>query len=238
MISLYVLSLRQLATVRRLAVLVVLGLLPVFISAVLSGNSDSISSFVDDVLLTGVITAAIVPLITLAVGTAAFGNELDDNTLSNLTLSPFPRWKIVAPKLIAALTVSAPILVASAVISLLIALDGDAAPAVAAGVGVLVGVAIYAALFMWAGLMTARALWYGLFYVFLWEGLFTSFVDGVKYLSVRQYTLSLINTLDDSLLSDERLRLVEGPFAIAGAIAVFAVFTALSIRRLRNMDVP
>ena len=99
MISLYVLSLRQLATVRRLAVLVVLGILPVFISAVLAGNSDSISSFVDDVLLTGVITAAIVPLITLAVGTAAFGNELDDNTLSNLTLSPFPRWKIVAPKL-------------------------------------------------------------------------------------------------------------------------------------------
>ena len=104
--------------------------------------------------------------------------------------------------------------------------------------GVLVGVAIYAALFMWAGLMTARALWYGLFYVFLWEGLFTSFVDGVKYLSVRQYTLSLINTLDDSLLSEPDLKLVEGPFAIAGAIAVFAVFTALSIRRLRNMDVP
>ena len=238
MISLYVLSLRQLATVRRLAVLVVLGLLPVFISALLSATGESDTSLVDNVLLLGVISAAILPLVTLAVGTAAFGNELDDNTLSNLTVSPFPRWKIVAPKMAAALTVSVPVLVVSTVVSVLIALEGDAMAAAAAGLGALVGVGVYCAVFIWAGLMTTRALWYGLLYVFLWEGLFASFVDGVKYLSIRQYTLNLIHTFDDSLLSEPGLHLVEGPFAIAGAIAVFAVFTALSVRRLRYMDVP
>ena len=238
MTSLYFLSLRQLATVRRLFVLVVLGILPIFISALLSATGDSDSSLVNSVLLAGVITSAILPLVTLALGTAAFGNELDDNTLSNLSLSPFPRWKIVAPKMAAALTVGVPVVVISSVISVLIALDGDSEAAVAAGVGVLVGVGVYTALFIWAGLMTARALWYGLLYVFLWEGLFASFVDGVKYLSIGQYTLSLIHTFDDSLLSEPDLKLVEGPFAIAGAIAVFAVFTALSVRRLRYMDVP
>lgn len=238
MTSLYLLSLRQLATVRRLFVLVVLGVLPVFVSAILSATGDSDASLVDNVLLVGVITAAILPLVTLAVATAAFGNELEDNTLSNLTLSPYPRWKIVLPKLAAALTVGVPILVVSSVVSVLIALEGDAASAVAAGLGILIGVCVYAAVFVWAGLMTTRALWYGLLYVFLWEGLFASFVDGVKYLSIGQYTLSLVHAFDDSLLSDPGLNLVESEFAIAGAVAVFVIFTALSIRRLRYMDVP
>ena len=238
MTSLYLLSLRQLATIRRLFVLVVLGALPIFVSALLSATGDSDAALVDGVLLAGVITAAILPLITLAVGTAAFANELEDNTLSNLTLSPFPRWKIVAPKMAAALTIGVPILVVSTVVSVLIALEGDAAAAVAAGLGVLIGVCAYTAVFLWAGLMTTRALWYGLLYVFLWEGLFASFVDGVKYLSIGQYTLSLVHAFDASLLSDPNLNLVEGPFAIAGAIAVVLVFTALSVRRLRYMDVP
>ena len=218
--------------------LVVLGALPIFVSALLSATADSDASLVDNVLLAGVITAAILPLITLAVGTAAFGNELEDNTLSNLTLSPYPRWKIVLPKMAAALTVAVPILVVSTVVAVLIALGGDAAAAVAAGLGVLIGVCAYAAVFMWTGLMTTRGLWYGLLYVFLWEGLFASFVDGVKYLSIGQYTLSLVHTFDDSLLSDPGLNLVESQFAIAGAIAVILVFTALSIRRLRYMDIP
>ena len=238
MTSLYLLSLRQLATVRRLFVLVVLGALPIFVSALLSATGDSDASLVDNVLLVGVITAAILPLVTLAVATAAFGNELEDNTLSNLTLSPYPRWKIVLPKMAAALTVGMPILVVSSVVSVLIALEGDAASAVAAGLGILIGVCAYTAVFLWAGLMTTRALWYGLLYVFLWEGLFASFVDGVKYLSIGQYTLSLVHAFDDSLLSDPGLNLVEGQFAIGGAIAVVLIFTALSVRRLRYMDVP
>ena len=238
MTSLYLLSLRQLATTRRLFVLVVLGALPIFVSALLSATGDSDAALVDNVLLVGVITAAILPLVTLAVATAAFGNELEDNTLSNLTLSPYPRWKIVLPKMAAALTVGMPILVISSVVSVLIALEGDAASAVAAGLGILIGVCVYTAVFVWAGLMTTRALWYGLLYVFLWEGLFASFVDGVKYLSIGQYTLSLVHAFDDSLLADPGLNLVESEFAIGGAIAVIAVFTALSVRRLRYMDVP
>jgi hypothetical protein len=39
---------------------------------------------------------------------AAFGNELEDRTLANLTLSPIPRWKIVVPKLLGVITIAAP----------------------------------------------------------------------------------------------------------------------------------
>ena len=35
--------------------------------------------------------------------TAAFGNEVEDKSLANLTLAPVPRWQIAVPKLLAGL---------------------------------------------------------------------------------------------------------------------------------------
>ncbi len=228
-------SLRQLAGKWRLLIILALGALPV-VSALFGGSGGR--SFVDDTLL-AMMTFAIMPFITLGAATAAFGNELEDNTLSNLTLNPVPRWKIVAPKVAAAITVSAPVVVVSAALSVSISLSGDEGKALAAvAAGMLLGAATYSAVFTWAGLMNTRALWYGLAYVLFWEGTLANIANGVKYLSIQQYVLSVVHAIDGNLLSDPGRGLIETPAAVIGAAVVFTLFVTLTVYRLRTMDVP
>ena len=192
----------------------------------------------DSGLLNGMFAAAIIPLIVLAVGTAAFANEIEDKTLSNLTLNPIPRWRIMAPKLIASIVVSAPLLLISAVITSSIAYDGDATAIAAVSISILVGIAVYCSAFVWTGLMTGRALGYGLLYVFLWEGLFSSFVEGIRFFSIREYMLGLMHGLDSSRFSGPDDDPLSFGVAIAGSAIVFTLFFLLGVRRLRTMDVP
>ena len=51
------------------------------------------------------VASGILPLVMLLFGTSAFGNEVGDRTLVYLALKPLPRWRIVAPKLLASLLV-------------------------------------------------------------------------------------------------------------------------------------
>ena len=90
----------------------------------------------------------------------------------------------------------------------------------------------------WAGLMTTRALPFAIVYVFLWEGLISSFINGVDYLSVRGYTLAIMHGIDKDGLGELSERVIEFPAAVGGAVAVSVVFFYLTVRRLRNMDVP
>ena len=155
------------------------------------------------------LASAILPVVVLAVATAAFGNEVEDKTLGNLTLTPVLRWRIVAAKLGAAVTVAGPFLVASAFASVLVGfsgadIGGAGKAALAAAIAFLVGVVVYSAVFLWAGLVTSHPLGFGLLYVFVWEGLFASFVDRIKYLSVREYTLSIVAGIDSSAVHGSR----------------------------------
>jgi ABC-type transport system involved in multi-copper enzyme maturation permease subunit len=233
---LILLTVRQLGSRWRLLIIVLLAALPIVIT-VLRSDHDADSDF-DLVLLDGMLAAAIVPLVTLSVAAAAFGNEIEDRTLSFLTLTPIARWRIVLPKFLAPLAVSAPLLLISAVVSAVIAYEGDARAALAVAVAIFTGAVLYTSVFVWAGLVTGRALAFGLIYVFLWEGLFASFVDGIKYLSIREYILGLIKGIDPDRFTGAGQSTVELPAAAAGAAIVFTVFFLLSVRRLRNMDVP
>ena len=197
----------------------------------------------DNALLTAAIASAILPIVVLTLATPAFGNEVEDKTLSNLILTPQPRWQLMAAKLAAAVTIALPLVAASSFMSVLVAfngagLDGAAQAALAAAVGFSIGVLVYAALFVWLGLVSQRALGIGLFYVFVWEGLFGTFVDGLKYLSIRSYSLSIVDAVDSSRFDDTSQSVIGIEAAVVGAIVVFGVFTFLTIRRLRTMDVP
>ena len=234
---LFLLTVRQLGSRWRLLIIVLLAALPIVIVSLLR-RDDAPASEVDDVLLNGMLAAAIVPLVTLSVAAAAFGNELEDRTLSFLTLTPIARWRIVLPKLLASLAVSAPLLLVSAVVSAVIAYEGDARAVLAVAVSIFAGATLYTSAFLWSGLITSRALAFGLIYVFLWEGLFASFVEGIKYLSIREYILGLIKGIDPDRFAGPEQSTIELPAAAAGAAIVFTVFFILSVRRLRNMDVP
>ena len=244
------LSLRQLASRSRLLLIVFLAALPVglaaLISALVSEDESSNTQFTNT-LLDGLLIAGALPIVTMVLATATFGNELEDRTLSYLALKPLPRTLIVLPKLLAAIVVGGPLLIISGVVAtllgggfgaVLLVVEGDLQATLAVGLALLAGVVTYAAIFTWAGLMTTRALAFALIYVFLWEGLISSLMPGVRYLSVRGYTLAIMHGLDDRTFADLGERVIEFPAAIVGAVVTTAVFFLLTVRRLYRMDVP
>lgn len=243
MTAIYVLSVRQLVGKWRLLILLGLAALPLIPAAIAATSADPWTpSEADDVLFDGLLASAILPIVVLTVATAAFGNEVEDKTLGNLTLAPIPRWRIVAAKLAAAISVAAPVLVASSLGSVLLGfsgagLDGAGKAATAAAIAFALGVAVYSAVFLWAGLVTSHPLGFGLLYVFVWEGLFASFVHGIRYLSIRSYTLGIVTAIDGRRFAGPDQSVVGPTAAIVGAALVFCAFLLLAIRRVRRMDV-
>jgi ABC-2 type transport system permease protein len=244
MTAIYLLSIRQLTGKWRLLILAGLSAVPLALAAIAASAADKPSpAELDDILLDGLLASAILPIVVLAVATAALGNELSDKTLGNLTLTPIARWRIMLPKLAAAITVSAPLLVAGTVGGVLLGFDlagigGAGKAATAAAISIAVGVALYSAVFLWAGLATPHPLAFGLLYVFIWEGLFATFVNGIKYLSIRQFTLGILKTVDPSRFAGADQHVIGSPAAIVGSAVVFLGFALLVVRRLKKMDVP
>lgn len=233
------LSVRQLAGGKRSVLVALLAAVPVALAAIIGPAHDRASSAdFARFLLDGIIIAVALPIATMVLATAAFGNEVEDRTLGYLVLKPISRWRIVLPKFLAAVSVAGPLLVVSGVVATVLGLESPLRPALAVGAALLAGVVAYSAIFTWAGLVTTRALGFALVYVFLWEGLLTSFLGNISYLSVRGYTLSLMYGLDRDGLAALGQRAIELPAAIGGVAAVTVVFVWLTERRLRQMDVP
>ena len=251
MAPMFRLSLRLLASRRRLLLILFLAALPIGLAALVSATLDddetSNETFIN-ILLDGMLIAGIMPIVTMVLSTAAFGNELEDRTLGYLVLKPLSRLRIVLPKLLASVVVGGPLLIAggvgatllgaSGVGATLLVLNGDVQAAIAVGVALFAGVVAYAAIFTWAGLITTRALAFALIYVFLWEGLISTYLGGIRYLSVRAYTLAILHGMDDESFEPLADRVIEFPAALGGVAAVTVVFFWLTVRRLRRMDVP
>jgi hypothetical protein len=103
-------------------------------------------------------------------------------------------------------------------------------------VSAIVGVAMYASLFVWLGLVSSQAIGVGLLYIVLWEGFFAGFVTGARLLSVRYYAIALMHAMDPRRFAGNGN--VSATVAVIVATVVIAGFALLSIRRLRRMDVP
>ena len=236
------LSLRQMAGTWRLIIILVLVALPVGLSVLLHalmGVDDEFVEAFPQLIFDGMLIGVIMPIVIMTLATAAFGNEVEDRTLNVLVLKPVPRYAIVMPKLLASMIVGGSLLVVAAVAIVVIALgEGGATAAIAAAVAVATGVVTYAALFTWMGLISAKALGFALVYVFLWEQFLTRFISGIKYFSVREYSLSILNQLDGTTFGVFEHRVIEIEAAVTGAAIVTVLFIALTIRRLQHMDVP
>jgi len=235
--SVYRLTLRQLTGKWRLTIMTVLASLPVIIATIMvqSRGAPSVGQFEAAVLST-MLAGSIAPLVVLAIGAAAFANEVEDRTLANLTLAPIPRWQIALPKLLATITIAGPFIAASAFATAWVAFLGDLTAVMAVTGSALAGVAPYAAAFVWLGLVSTQALGIGLLYIVLWEGFFAGFVSGVRLLSIRHYAIALMHGIDPRrFATGDHLGF---PVAIAMSALVFGGFLFLSVRRLRRMDVP
>jgi ABC-2 type transport system permease protein len=235
--TIYRLTLRQLAGRWRLGILTVLSALPVGITAMLLNidESPAVREY-ESVVLATMFAGAIVPLVVLALASAAFANEVEDRTLANLVLSPLPRWRIALPKLLATLSVAAPFVAVSAFLTGHIAYVGDVRASLAVTAGLLAGVLLYASVFTWLGLVTTQVIGVGLLYILVWEGLLSGFVSGVRLLSLRFYALSVMHGVDVRRYPHPDV--VPLWVALVLCAAFVAGFTWLSVRRLRRMDVP
>ena len=235
--SVYRLTLRQLSSPARLAIMIVLSVMPVVIAAMVLADNDTMSMIeFEQFVLSTMLAGSIVPLVVLAIATSAFANEIEDRTLANLTLSPIPRWRIALPKVLAAITIAGPLIALSAMVTAHIAFLGEWNATAAVTVGAIAAVVMYSSLFVWLGLASAQAVGVGLLYIVLWEGLFAQYVAGVRLLSIRYYAIALMNGLDDRRFE------VYDHASFVGAIIMTALVTGgflfLAIRRLRRMDVP
>lgn len=239
--AIFGLSIRQLTGRWRISLIMLLAALPVGLAVIVNLTvSDDVTFHEDftDILLNGMLVAGILPIVTMALATSSFGNELQDKTLGFLALMPVARWRIVLPKVLASLVICGPLLVISGVVATLLGFEGELRPALAVAVALGAGVVTYGAIFTWAGLVTSRALPFALVYVLLWEGVMSSFMSGVDYLSVRGYTLGIMSGMDPSSFPAPEDSVIEFPVAIGGAAAVTVVFLWLGVRRLQRMDVP
>jgi len=232
------LTARQLAGSRRVWLVLGLVALPV-LGGVLFHVADSTTSsaeFADGITGT-LIASGILPLVMLLFGTSAFGNELGDRTLGYLVLKPCARWRVAAPKLVASVLAGGVPVAISGVLAVAVIENGSVGGAAATGAGLLIGSAAYAAIFTWAGLALRHALIFGLIYVFIWEAVLAAYLDGIRFLSIRQFTLALIAGLDRERLDTLDLSLGAGAAAIGAAI-VIGGFSALTLRKLSRIDVP
>lgn len=235
--SVYLLTLRQLFGRWRLLIMTALAAMPVSVAVLTlhSRSAPTVAEF-ETVVFSTMLAGSIAPLVVLAIATAAFANEIEDKTLANLTLAPIPRWKIAVPKLLAAVTIAGPFMAVSAFATGHVAFLGDPTATLAVTVSALVGVVMYASAFVWLGLVTTQAIGVGLLYIVLWEGLFSGYVSGVRFFSIRHYAIALMHGLDARrFAAAEHVGL---GVAIAASAIVFGGFLWLTIRRLRRMDVP
>ena len=248
---LFRLSLRQLTGKWRLLLLLLLAALPVGLAVLVAltlGEDETSNEEFVDTLLDALLIGGVMPIVSLVLATALFGNEVEDQTLNYLTLRPVPRYQIVVAKLAAALAIGLPLIVLSGVIaawlgagtigSKIVLFDSTPRAIAAIGLALFLGSVAYTSLFTWAGLMSTRALPYALVYVVLWEGVVSSFLGGIHYLSVRGYALGLVHGLDNVSFADLSSRAIEFPAALVGVAAVTIGFFYLTVRRLSQMDVP
>ena len=187
------LTLRQLVGRKSTLLLVGLGLIPLLVAVVFRLSEPDIDPdrWAARVLYVGLIVTAILPLTVLLLGTSVLGDELEDGTAVYLLTKPMPRWQILLPKLMAAWVVSSLLVLASAIPSGAIALQGQGDSSLVLGfsVAILAGAFAYTAAFVLLSIVTTRALIAGLVYVFLWEGAITGIFEGTRFLSIRHYTI-------------------------------------------------
>jgi ABC-2 type transport system permease protein len=237
MLAVYQLTLRQLSGRWRLSIMTVLAAMPVIIAVLTlrSREAPSVNDF-ETAILSAILAGSIAPLVVLAIAASAFANETEDRTLANLTLSPLPRWQIVIPKLLASISIAGPFIGISAFLTSHVAFLGDTRATIAVTVSAIIGVVLYAAAFVWLGLVTTQAIGVGLLYIVLWEGFFAGFVSGARILSIRHHAIALMHGMDERRFASA----THPSFLTASVVAVAVVigFVWLAVRRLRRMDVP
>lgn len=233
---------RQLLGRRRMIVLVLLAAVPIALAGLLRVVGPTGSQRPDELIegvFVGLIVTVLLPLVAVVLGTTAFGAEIEDGTVVYLLTKPVRRGAVVLAKWTVAASIAVALVTGATVISGFVGLAGTRAwPGTVAGYGIAVaaGSVVYVSVFVALSLVTSRALIVGLVYVIAWEGALADWFPGVRFLSIRQYTLAIADAAgaDGRAAGDTLDPLV----AVLLACVVVVVALAVAVRRLQDFEIP
>jgi len=143
------------------------------------------------------------PLMTMIFGSSIISDEIEDKSITHVLISPLSRSKVYIAYFISLILISI-------IATLLIITSGFLAYFGIIGLNldafyiylnmvslVLIGSVVYSSLFILISLLIEKTLYFGLFYVFIWEGFVGSLPGKVKLVSVRHYIRSIGKELMD-----------------------------------------
>ncbi|HEX8395520.1 MAG TPA: ABC transporter permease subunit [Longimicrobium sp.] len=190
------------------------------------------------VLYQMLVVRVLLPLAALVIGTSVFGGEIEDGTVTYVLGKPVARWRIILTRVVAAALATAAVVVPPTVATGLVMLGRLDHTNVVWGFtsSVMVGGALYCALFVALSLRTRRALVAGLLYVIMWEGTLGGLFAGTRALSIREYTLAMadaISTVRGSLFT----ALLPGQTALIMGALVIAAIAVYSVRSLQSFEI-
>ena len=227
-------TLRSLLNRRRTILLALASALVVLVAGLyrLSSPTDSEALSFTGQLLAEFGIGVVLPLVSVIVGTAAIGSEIEDGTIVYLLAKPIPRLTIVVVKLLVAWLVTCAIVVPGIWIAGVVGTGGDPDLGSAYAVAAIVGGLEYTAIFVALSLMTSRALVVGLAYVVVWEGVVAALFAGTRLLSVRQHAVWVADALggEGAVASDM------GPQVLVVVALVTAGAFFIAVRRLERVE--
>jgi ABC-2 type transport system permease protein len=143
------------------------------------------------------------PLVALLAATAVLGPEVDDGSIVYLLSKPISRHRIAVSKFVVAWAATLllgvlPLFVAGVV------LDGsDLRRALAWGVGAAVAGTAYTALFLGLAAFTRHAVVVGLLFALLWEGVLSSVLDGIRWVSIGAWGREVAARISPSITGED-----------------------------------
>lgn len=172
-----------------------------------------------------------VPLVVVVFATATIGNLVEEKTLVYFWLRPVGRWQIALAGFVSSMLVLLPLVLIP--MGILGAIVGDSNDLTGLLVASAVGVFAYGSIFTFLGLLTQRALVWGLVYVLVWEGFVAGLSRTAGWLAIRTHTTSVLARISESLELIDRPTEQATAFLITGGIVVVAfLFTTLRLNRM------
>ena len=184
-----------------------------------------------------IVISVLLPLAAVIFGTTAFGGEVEDGTIVYLLVRPLPRWQVALVKYAVAVAVTFGIATVSVLVAWM-ALRTAELPAVfprAFIAASLVASVLYCALFSAVGLMTRRGLVAGLLYLIFFENLLARSLQGVKWLSVREYGVSVAQWAGGDVVKWNTPGVPMSTVWVGGAIAL-AIALSMLMRKLGRYE--
>ncbi len=233
------LTLRQQIFRRSTLLLVGLSLLPVLVALVfrLAESEENPLRWTAVVLYRGLIITAVLPLTALMFGTTAIGDELEDGTAVYLLTKPLSRWQILVPKVLGPWLITSSLLVASAILAGLLATQGEGGSLIfGTAIALALGALAYTMVFVLLSVFSTHALIAGLVYVFIWEGAMSGIFEGLRFLSIRHYTIGLSDWIAGAQPGTSAAY-VGGETALILVAIVMVAAAFLANRRLQQVEI-